>query len=315
MENCKCIICGTDAAKAPINDVFHYECPNCGKFCVSHDFEDRDIDIHEKIAKHLLSGYIREQNEYGKEDTLISNKNVFDILGSPIIPKSIEEKEQKFLLALERRTKYLSQPVKDNEMHYPSICYAYNKQEAQAIIRSLIGNNLIKSLGSVAEGYALTYKGLKEAQKLKLAVSNSAFAFVAMWFNDEEMKDVFESAIKPAVQIATEGQLTAFRVDNKEHNNDITDEIIAGIKDSRFVIADMTGYRGGVYYEAGFARGLGKPVILTCRKDWFDGETDCNGKVIKEKIHFDINHLNVIVWNTLDELKKRLISRIKATVL
>lgn len=86
MGNCKCIICGTDAAKAPINGVFRYECPNCGKFCVSHDFEDRDVDIHEKIAKHLLSGYIREQNEYGKDNTLISNKNVFDILSSPIIP-------------------------------------------------------------------------------------------------------------------------------------------------------------------------------------------------------------------------------------
>lgn len=315
MEYCKCIICGTDAAKAPINGVFQYECPNCGKFCVSHDFEDRDIDIHAKIAKHLLSGYIREQNEYGKDNTLISNKNVFDILSSPLIPKSIKEKEQKLLLALERRTKYLSQPVKDGVIYRSSISYSYNDNEAKAIRRSLEGRELMRSLGSIAEGYALTYKGLKEAQKLKLAVSNSAFAFVAMWFNDEEMEGAFESAIKPAVQIATEGQLAAFRVDNKEHNNDITDEIIAGIKDSRFVIADMTGYRGGVYYEAGFARGLGKPVILTCRKDWFDGETDCNGKVIKEKIHFDINHLNVIVWNTLDELKKRLISRIKATVL
>lgn len=315
MEYCKCIVCGTDAAKSFNGGIFHYVCPNCGKFCVSHDFEDRDIDVHEKIAKHLLSGYIREQNEHGKDDTLISNKNVFDILSSPIIPKSIEEKEQKFLLALERRTKYLSQPVKDNEMHSPSICYAYNKQESQAIIRALTSNELIKSLGTVAEGYALTYKGLKEAQELKLSVGNSAFAFVAMWFNDKEMKDAFESAIKPAVKIATDKQLSAFRVDNKEHNNDITDEIIVGIKDSRFVIADMTGYRGGVYYEAGFARGLGKPVILTCRKDWFDGETDCNGKVIKEKIHFDINHLNVIVWSTLDELKERLISRIKATIL
>lgn len=315
MEYCKCIICGTDAIKSPSNGVFHYECPNCGKFCVSHDFENRDVDINEKTAKHLLSGYIREQNEYGKEDTLISNKNVFDILSSPIIPKSIEEKEQKFLLALERRTKYLSQPVKDGVIFSSAISYSYNDNEAKAIRRSLVGKGMIKSSGNSSGGCDLTYSGLKEAQKLKLAVSNSAFAFVAMWFNDEEMKGAYESAIKPAVQIATEGQLTAFRVDNKEHNNDITDEIIAGIKDSRFVIADMTGYRGGVYYEAGFARGLGKPVILTCRNDWFDGEMDHDGKVIKEKIHFDINHLNVIVWNTVDELKERLISRIKATIL
>lgn len=314
MERCKCIICGSTAAKSFDRGVFYYECPNCGKFIVSHDFEDRDVDIHEKIANHLLSGYIREQNEYGKEDTLITNKNVFDILNSPLIPKSIKEKELKFLLALERRSKYLSQPVKDAVMHKPAVSYAYNDGEAQAIIRSLSGKGLVKILGTVADGYALTYKGLKKAQKLRLAVNNSAFAFVAMWFNDEEMKGAFE-AIRTAVKIATAGQLTAFRVDNKEHNNDITDEIITGIKNSRFVIADMTGHRGGVYYEAGFARGLGKPVILTCREDWFKGEIDHDGKVVKEKIHFDINHLNVIVWNTDNELKDRLISRITATIL
>lgn len=314
MNHCKCIICGMEANKSIANNIY-YECPNCGKFYVTSDFEDGDVDIHDAIAKHLLSGYIREQNEYGKEDTIISNKNVFDILNSPIIPRSIEEKEQKFLLAMERRTKYLSQPVKDSVIFKTAISYAYNFDEAKAIIRSLSGEGLVKSLGSYADGYVLTYKGLKEAQKLKIAVNDSAFAFVAMWFNKTEMADVFEKAINPAIEIASKKQIIAFRVDQKEHNNDITDEIISGIKGSRFVIADMTGYRGGVYYEAGYARGLGKPVIITCRKDWFDGEINREGQVVKEKIHFDINHLNVIVWSTVEELKERLISRIKASIL
>ena len=315
MEDCKCIICGSSARGNSSRGIRFYECPNCGHFSVSRNLEDRDVDIHEQIAKHLLSGYIREQNEHGRVDTIISNKNVFDILNSPIIPKSLEEQEEKFLLAMERRTKYLSHPVKDPVMHQPAICYAYNDEERKALIRSLEGRGLVKSLGAVADGYALTYSGLKLAQKLKSEVSNSNFAFVAMWFNEKEMAGVFDEAIKPAVKIASGEQLSAFRVDQKEHNDDITDEIIAGIKDSRFVIADMTGYRGGVYYEAGYARGLGKPVILTCRKDWFDGELDCNGNVIKEKIHFDINHLNVIAWSTNDELKERLISRITAAIL
>lgn len=314
MEKCKCIVCDMEASKTYLGSTIKYECKNCGNFLVSRSFEDRDIDIHTKIDKYLLSGYIREQNEYGKVDAIITNENVFDILGSPFIPKCIEEKEQKILLALERRTKYLSQAVNDPAMHYPAICYAYDKVELRALIRSIIGAELVKS-GTNAEGYTLTYKGLKEAQKLKYEVSLSDFAFVAMWFNDMEMRDAYSVAIEPAVKIASEGQINAFRVDRKEHNDDITDEIIAGIKKSRFVIADMTGYRGGVYYEAGYARGLGKPVILTCRKDWFDGEKNNSGNIIKEKIHFDINHLNVIVWNTVDELKERLILRIKATIL
>ena len=98
-------------------------------------------------------------------------------------------------------------------------------------------------------------------------------------------------------------------------NDDITDAIIAEIKECRFVVADLSGYRGGVYYEAGYAKGLGKPVIFTCRRDWFDGETDGQGTRIKERVHFDINHMNIIVWETPEELKKKLINRIRSTIL
>lgn len=77
----------------------------------------------------------------------------------------------------------------------------------------------------------------------------------------------------------------------------------------------MTGYRGGVYYEAGYAKGLGKEVIITCRRDWYEGEKAGAGNSGKEKIHFDINHINIIQWSTPEELKERLIKRIKATIL
>jgi hypothetical protein len=33
------------------------------------------------------------------------------------------------------------------------------------------------------------------------------------------------------------------------------------------LVADFTGQRGGVYWEAGFAQGLGIPVIRTCKSD------------------------------------------------
>jgi nucleoside 2-deoxyribosyltransferase len=63
------------------------------------------------------------------------------------------------------------------------------------------------------------------------------------------------------------------QIDNVEHVNDINDEIIGQIRRSRFVVCDLTGYRGGVYFEAGFAYGLGLDVIYTCRKDWTKEET------------------------------------------
>ena len=54
----------------------------------------------------------------------------------------------------------------------------------------------------------------------------------------------------------------ALRIDMKQFNEKICDHIIAEIRRSRFLIADVTGHRAGVYFEAGYAMGLGLPVSL-----------------------------------------------------
>ena len=157
-----------------------------------------------------------------------------------------------------------------------------------------------------------------------------------MWFNPTEMNDVYEKAIKPAIEYKeqgkTESRFQAIKIDNVEHINDINDEIIATIRRSRFMVCDLTGYRGGVYFEAGFAYGLGLPVIYTCRKDWSseDKLKDNAGNVVetlkdsserdirvkKEGVHFDLAHRNRIEWqeDKLDEFREKLENRIKAVI-
>jgi len=93
------------------------------------------------------------------------------------------------------------------------------------------------------------------------------------------------------------------RVDLKEHNEKICDVIVAEIRKSSFLVADFTGDRGGVYFEAGFAKGLGIPVIFSCQKgEW------------EEKLHFDTRQYNHIIWETPEDLKNKLKNRIMATI-
>ncbi len=131
---------------------------------------------------------------------------------------------------------------------------------------------------------------------------DSSQAFVAMWF-DESMNEACQDGIEPGIRDAG---YEPFRVDRKEHTNKIDDEIIAEIRRSRFVVADFTqgdsGARGGVYYEAGFAHGLGLQVIFTCK----EGDVD--------KLHFDTNHYNHIVWTTPEDLREKLKNRILAVI-
>lgn len=132
--------------------------------------------------------------------------------------------------------------------------------------------------------------------------SGGTQAFVAMWF-DELMHPAYENGIAPAIRDAGYEPL---RVDKKEHNNKIDDEIVAEIRRSCFVVADFTqgksGARGGVYYEAGYAHGLNVPVIFTCREDAID------------RVHFDTRQYNHITWKDPEQLRERLAQRISATI-
>ena len=126
--------------------------------------------------------------------------------------------------------------------------------------------------------------------------------FVAMWFNDCT-KEAYEKGILPGVKDAG---YKPYRVDKDDHIDKIDDKIIAEIRRSRFIVADFThggeGARGGVYFEAGFALGFGKPVFYTCRKDQI------------ENVHFDTRQYNHILWETPEELREALANRIRAVL-
>lgn len=67
----------------------------------------------------------------------------------------------------------------------------------------------------------------------------------------------------------------------------IDDRMRVEIRRSRFMLADLTHSNNGAYWEAGYAEGLGIPVIYTCKKAVFD----------ERKSHFDTNHHLTVMWH------------------
>jgi nucleoside 2-deoxyribosyltransferase len=59
--------------------------------------------------------------------------------------------------------------------------------------------------------------------------------------------------------------LHAERVKDIKGDYRITDQILAMIGQARFIVADLTYERPNVYFELGYARGLGKKVITILR--------------------------------------------------
>ncbi len=175
-------------------------------------------------------------------------------------------------------------------------------QELHFFINCLDTKGWINNFDRSYKLYGLTVEGYSHLEELERGATDSSQAFAAMWF-DDSMENVWREGIKRGVEDAG---YEALRIDRKEYADKIDDEIIAEIRRSRFVVADFThgddGARGGVYYEAGFARGLGIRVFFTCRKD------------VIEKVHFDTRQYNHIVWETPEELRRNLAKRIAAVV-
>jgi nucleoside 2-deoxyribosyltransferase len=96
---------------------------------------------------------------------------------------------------------------------------------------------------------------------------------------------------------------TSRRIDKKQFNDEISGEILSEISKSRFMIADVTGQRNGVYFEAGFAMGKNQPVIFCCQEDDL------------AKVHFDTRQYNHIIWKDTDDLYVKLKDRILGTIL
>ena len=200
---------------------------------------------------------------------------------------------------LGRVTEYPGQANEfDSANDYSAVC-AKNTEEANFYFDSLVEQGLATReqsyVGHPTPRFKVTANGWKELNRIEQLGSESSNAFIAMSFHPD--RDPFEKAISAAIKTA--GYLPV-RVDKIEHVNHIDDEIIARIRGSKFLVSDFTGQRNGVYFEAGFMLGLGRPVIWLCEKEDL------------KNVHFDTRQYNTIDYKDAEDLCIRLQFRIEA---
>ncbi len=140
----------------------------------------------------------------------------------------------------------------------------------------------------IQDSFDLTLKGWERFESEKRGTATGDTGFIALKFNDEVLDPLVNKAIKPAIK----EQLNYNLVDMRDiAKAGIIDNIMrAQIRDSAFVIVDLTHDNSGAYWEAGYAEGLGKPVIYICEKTKFN----------EAQTHFDTNHCTTVIWDTED---------------
>jgi len=148
----------------------------------------------------------------------------------------------------------------------------------------------------------LTFEGWEAYERLQQGRTESRNVFMAMPFGYPEVTNMVDTVFRPAVA-ATGFRLR--RLDDDAPAGLIDHRMRVEIRGCRFLIADLTHGNHGAYWEAGYAEGLGKPVIYTCSKPHFD----------EHKTHFDTNHCTTVIWDPAapEKAAKILQATIRAT--
>ena len=142
--------------------------------------------------------------------------------------------------------------------------------------------------GTIFTGVNLSLDGWEKYEEEKRGSLDGNYGFIAMKFGDDELDKFVHDVVKPSIRRELSIELVDLR-DVAEAG--IIDDIMrVKIRDAKFVIADLTHDNHGAYWEAGYAEGLGKPVIYICE----------NTKFEDTGTHFDVNHCTTIPWSKDD---------------
>lgn len=333
VENSNCMICNAIAKNYRFHDDSHKlfcNCPVCGRY----EYYPFGKSFSEFNLNHLASymvynGFLSDGIENRYFTTIkkewcekfiqeLSSKNALEdrpvhLSGEDVenwYPKSFSEKLDLILLYLNKHSKYVGEEMNLQKEALISILfverYKTEKQtdriiETQALymMRCLKEMGYIKfeelSNGVYNWPITLTSKAYERIDEIQKKISIGKEAFVAMQFGENTKK--LREEIRKGIQGA--GYKAVF-IDEVEHNNFITPEILKYIKNSKFVVVDLTHQNSGAYFEEGYGMGLGKPVIQLCKKDI--------------KLHFDIAQKNTIMWEKEEDIVEKLKNRILATI-
>lgn len=144
------------------------------------------------------------------------------------------------------------------------------------------------------QGAKDVYMPSKEDFKVQKGMRKQLKCFVAMSFREQEyprLVDFYDAMKRAADRCAY--RLKVWKNDESSFNGDAVKHIHENIKKCDFMLADYTLNSSNVYYEEGYAEGMGKEIIQTC-----ENTTD---------LAFDINHNNTYSYANAHQLEEQLV--------
>lgn len=157
---------------------------------------------------------------------------------------------------------------------------------------------------TVGSCFSLTLDGWDRYEAEKHGKVAGKYGFIAMPFGDAVLDPFVGTVVKPAVKDGIGYELLDMR--DVARAGIIDNLLRTQIRDAAFVIVDLTHDNSGAYWEAGYAEGLGKPVVYICEGRKFEDA----------KTHFDTNHCTTVLWSNdaPDDFRQQLIATLRRSL-
>ena len=305
-EHMKCLFCEKDAIRRLDNNTYFYTCPRCGMYNYINSEHNNIMTLINKFYKCISYAEKNKFETYCAYLFCKFNYNKFYRISASSIKDiiynyrfiSIQEQIDAFIYII---CSYMQYPKStdiyscDYDTFYRrfgcvdnnAFLFLCNVLKDNCFVRSNIVDKPIQKGKLFEFSLTPTIKTWDHFEKLKNGRNTSNKAFLALQFDGEMNRDL-KQELKKAV---SETGFILNTVDEEPRAGLIDDKIRLDIRNSRFVIADLTDGNKGAYWEAGFANGLGKEVIYMCKDDVMNNETSPN------RPHFDVSHHQCILWS------------------
>jgi hypothetical protein len=290
-----------------------FDCPRCGAFVVADDVENRTLPnrfAENPLRRSLMSWALRRmQRPDDAHLHIITSSEVSSFWREERLPNPQQLADSLILWTGDRQPMWMraaNAPRTEIAAWIGLPITSPDDAEGMAWLFDQLRPKQLFDETLVQGGHLnlkLTMAGWEAFERLRRATVESRTAFMAMQFDDATLKNVVDTCFRPAVDRA--GFVLRVLTDQQPAGS-IDDQLRAALLSARFVIADLTHGNRGACWESGFAEGLGRPVIYTCKKEVWANEAT----------HFDTNHLLTIIWSeaNLEEAGRKMTATIRATL-
>ena len=311
----------SDMFGSTLQELRTVNCSVCGEFRFNDDQIPSDLAILKESSRPrwLVSGALRMQamektgelprmppghkyklSDFKRAYAYLTTELIAEATSDPPFPTPAAQAER-LIRFIGSNLDGLGHSIRKDPKTWAAIAGA-NSVKSIHMLATTLGDSGLLVVGGGHEGLplGLTFEGWKRFHDNERTGSDSSRAFMALPFKDEEAMKALRGPFKAACK---EEGFELQEVREEQGAGLIDDHIRFGIMRSRFLIADLSSRNPNVMWEAGYAHGLGKPVVYTCKE---------SKRKTEPGLPFDVAHHNVVFWSPDNHVQAQ--ARLRETI-